>query len=105
VSFRSFLTREPCIYQRRIARDRHNPVRWSSCPSYVCVEYLIVQRKGAHPDHGEKDGHGSKDRVQRRSARGLLRGIEAIDGHIQCGENPGPTLLSLGVVGHGRDVK
>ena len=64
-------------------------------------EHLIAKRKGAHPDHGEKDGDGAEDGVYWCGARGLLRDVEAIDGHIQGGDNPAPTLLSLGFVCHG----
>ena len=71
--------------------------------SWLCVtlEYLIVKGKGAHSDYGEENGHGAKDGVYWCGARGLLRDAQAIDGRIQCGDNPTPILLSLGVVGHG----
>jgi hypothetical protein len=68
----------------------------------VNLKELIVKGKGAHPNHSEGDGHGSKDRVYWCGARGLLRDVQAVDGHIQCGDNTAPTLLPLGFVCHGR---
>ena len=68
----------------------------------MSLEHLIAEEEEAYPDHCEKDGHGSKDRVYWGGARGFFRDVKAVDGHIQCKNSPAPAFWLLGVVCHGR---
>ena len=68
----------------------------------MSLEHLIVEEKGAHPDHCEKRSHRSKDRACGGAARGFLRDVEAVDGYIQCRNNPAPAFRLVGVAYHGR---
>ena len=68
------------------------------------LKYLIASGKGAHPDHGEKESDGAEDGVYWCGARGLLGDVQAIDGHVQCGDSLA-ALLSLWFVCHGRDAR
>ena len=61
------------------------------CPGCVNFGYLIAEEKETYPGRGEKDGDGAKTDLC-CVVRGLLRDIEAIDGHIQRGENTVPPL-------------
>ena len=58
----------------------------------MSLKHLIAEEEGAYPDHCQKGGDGSKDGVYWGGVRGLLRDIEAIDGHIQCRNGPVPAL-------------
>ena len=69
------------------------------------LEDLIAGEERTHPNHGEQDGHGTKDGFRWGNARNLLRDIETIDCHVQCRENPILVPLLLGFVGHGRNAK
>ena len=60
--------------------------------------------KGVYPDHGEQECYGAEDGVYWCGARGFLHDVQAIDGHIQCGDSFA-ALLSLGLVCHGRDAR
>ena len=64
--------------------------------------YPIAGEERTHPDHGEKDGDGTEGGLRWGDARDLLREIEAIDCHVQCGENPVLALRSLVFVSHGK---
>ena len=51
------------------------------------LEYLIAEDEWTHPDYCEKVCDGTKDGLWWSDAHDPLREIEAIDCHVQCGEN------------------
>ena len=65
----------------------------------------ITGKERTHPDHGEKDGDGTKGGLRWGDARDLLREIEGIDCHVQCREDSALALRSLGFVGHGQNAR
>jgi len=64
-----------------------------------------VEEKETYPDCGEKDADGAKNGGGWCDARELLCEIEAVDGHIQRGENTVPPFWSLGIVCHSRNAR
>ena len=65
------------------------------------LEYLVT--KETHPDH-DKDYNGPKDSLCWSEAWDLLHKVEAINSHIQRGEDPILPLWPLGLVCHPRDM-
>ena len=55
----------------------------------------VAEGRGAHPDHGEKEGHRTEDRVYWCGACSLFGDVQAIDGHIQRGDDLALALLLL----------
>ena len=66
---------------------------------------LITGEKRAYPNHCEENDDGAKGGLYWGDARDLLDEIEAIDGQVQCGEYPVPTLRLLQFVGHGQSTR
>ena len=61
------------------------------------LECLIAEvEKETHLDHREKDADGAKNGLGWCDTRDLLREIQGIDGHVQCGEDTVLRLWSLG---------
>jgi len=65
----------------------------------------IAAEEETYLDHGEKDADGVKNGLGWCDARGLLREIQPIDGHIQRGEGVVPPLRSFGLFRHGRNTR
>ena len=75
--------------------------------SYQCVNlaHFVAKEEGTYPDHGENDGDGAKNSLGGWDTRDLLGEIQAIDGHVQRGEDTIPPLRLLGFVCHGRNAR
>ena len=61
----------------------------------------MAEEKETYPNHGEKDGNGTKNSFGWCNTRDLLCETQPIDGYIQRGENTVPPLRSLGFGCHG----
>ena len=72
----------------------------------MSLQHLIPGEKETRPDHDKENDDCVKGSLCRGDACDFLCEIEAIDGQVQCGENPIPGALRfLGFVSHGRKAR
>lgn len=87
-----------------ITQDRRNPVRCSfTVVPWLHVNlHLIAEEKGTHPDHNKDDCDGAEVGFCWCGTGGLLRKIQAIDGHVEEEKNAVslPQLLRPGSFCH-----
>ena len=71
---------------------------------FVSPHCIVAQQKETYPDHCEDNADGAEDGLRWCDARETFRDIQALDDHVQRGEDIFSTFRSFGFCVHGSKV-